>query len=156
MLPLKVGARASWGCSQCLRIEMKILLLGKEISALPRSTKNFHSCNLHKLKTRACLKCFDPCPNISLMIWDCGLEISEVNKERLKCFMIVGALAHTVNYILEGKLQTKGRQLIQTEWLSISVTVVCTRASQNFRGYLPHSGLSSEWAGATLVGVSEG
>ena len=32
---------------------------------------------------------------------------------------------------------------------------MCNRASQNFRGYLPHSGLSSEWPGATLVGVSE-
>ena len=34
--------------------------------------------------------------------------------------------------------------------------IVRTRASQNFRNYLPHSVLSSEWAGATLVGVSEG
>ena len=33
--------------------------------------------------------------------------------------------------------------------------MIYTRASQNFRGYLPHSGLSSEWPGATLVGVSE-
>ena len=33
---------------------------------------------------------------------------------------------------------------------------VQTRASQNFWSYLPHSVLSSEWAGATLVGFSEG
>ena len=33
---------------------------------------------------------------------------------------------------------------------------VSTRASQNFWSYLPHSLLSSEWAGATLVAVSEG
>ena len=31
-----------------------------------------------------------------------------------------------------------------------------TSASQNFRGYLSHSVLSLEWAGATLVVVSEG
>ena len=34
--------------------------------------------------------------------------------------------------------------------------LVCMRASQNFRSCLPHSVLSSEWAGATLVGFSEG
>ena len=33
---------------------------------------------------------------------------------------------------------------------------VHTRASQNFRGYLPHSVLSPEWPGVTLVGFSEG
>ena len=37
-----------------------------------------------------------------------------------------------------------------------NVEKVNLRASQNFWGYLPHSGLSSEWPGATLVGVSEG
>ena len=43
-----------------------------------------------------------------------------------------------------------------TKKLDVLDEMVFIRASQNFRGYLPHSGLSSEWAGATLVGVSEG
>ena len=38
----------------------------------------------------------------------------------------------------------------------LAVVEVLTRASQNFRGYLPHSGLQSEWSGALLVAVSEG
>ena len=34
--------------------------------------------------------------------------------------------------------------------------MVGTRVSQNYPSYMPHSGLQSEWAGATLVEVSEG
>ena len=34
--------------------------------------------------------------------------------------------------------------------------IVLSRASQKFQGYLSHSVLSLEWAGTTLVEVSEG
>ena len=41
------------------------------------------------------------------------------------------------------------------KWSELCQTRVRTRASQNFKGYLPHSVVSLEWPRETLVGVSE-